>query len=104
MIKLKIDTVDYDLDGDLRDRIIDRIGGLDEFMSDLTEGHVTVAWEGGTHEQTKVSAEVWGGGHRFDGSDTDWKPVTAIDQTRQKLESQISGEHSKESDRDHHRT
>jgi hypothetical protein len=51
-----------------------------------------------------VSAEVWGGGHRFDASVTDWKPVEAIDQTRQKLELRISGEHSKELDRDHHRT
>ena len=104
MIKLQIDTVKYDLDDDLRSRIVDRIGGLDEFMSDLEEGHVTVEWQGGSHEQTKVSAEVWGGKNRFDASDTDWKPVTAIDQTRQKLESQISGEHSKELDRDHHRT
>jgi len=104
VIKLEIDTADYDLDDDLRNRIVDRIGGLDEFMSGLDEGHVSVAWEGGPGEKTKVSAEVWGGGHRFDASDTDWKPAKAIDQTRQKLESQISGEHSKKiDDRDHGR-
>ena len=104
MIKLEIDTANYDLDDDLRNRIVDRIGGLDEFMSSLDQGHVKVAWEGGPGEKTKVSAEVWGTGHRFEASDTDWKPVTAIDQTRQKLESRITGEHSKDLDRDHHRT
>ena len=96
MIKLKIDADGYDLSGDLKSRIEDRIGGLDEFMNTLTEGHATVSWEGGKGEQTKVRAQVWGGGHTFDGSDTDWKPVKAIDQTRQKLESQIRREHSKE--------
>ena len=102
MIQLEIDTEHYDLSDDLRKRINDRIGGLDEFMNTLEEGHVTVSWEGGQNEQTKVRAQVWGGGHRFDGSDTDWKPVTAIDKTREKLESQIRREHSKE-DRGHDR-
>ena len=96
MIKLEIDGKDYDLDDDLRSRIVDRIGGLDEYMDTLDEGHVTVAWKGGPHEQTKVSAEVWGGGDRFDASDTDWKPVTAIDQTREKLYAQIRKEHGKD--------
>ena len=45
MIKLEIDSVGYDLDDDLRSRIIDRIGGLDEFMDGLKEGHVAVSWE-----------------------------------------------------------
>ena len=104
MIKLEIDSVEYDLDDDLRSRIIDRIGGLDEFMKGLEKGHVAVSWEGGSHEQTRVSAEVWGGGRHFDASDTDWKPVKAIDQTRQKLESQITREHAKElKSRDHPR-
>ena len=96
MIKLEIDADSYDLSDDLKSRIEDRIGGLDEFMDTLTEGHVTVSWEGGKNEQTKVRAQVWGGGHKFDGSDTDWKPVKAIDQTREKLSSQIRREHSKE--------
>ena len=96
MIKLRIDADGYDLSDDLKSRIEDRIGGLDEFMDTLTEGHVTVSWEGGNSEQTKVRAQVWGGGHKFDGSDTDWKPVKAIDQTREKLSSQIRREHSKE--------
>ena len=70
-------------------------------MNGLGEGHVAVSWEGGSHEQTKVSAEVWGGRHLFDASDTDWKPAKAVDQTRQTLESQITGKHSKElKDRD----
>jgi ribosomal subunit interface protein len=104
MLKLEIDADDYDLSDDLKSRIEDRIGGLDEFMDALDEGHVTVSWEGGSHEQTKVDAQVWGGGHKFDSSDTDWKPVKAIDQTRQKLESQIRREHGKElRSRDQHR-
>ena len=103
MIKLEIDSLEYELDDDLRSRIIDRIGGLDEFMNGLEKGHVAVSWEGGSHEQTRISAEVWGGGHNFDASDTDWKPVKAIDQTRQKLESQITREHAKElKSRDQH--
>lgn len=103
MIKLNIDSVNYDLGDELRSRIVDRIGGLDEFMNDLVEGHVAVSWDGGPNEQTKVSAEVWGGGHRFDASDTDWKPGIAIDQTRKKLESQISKKHSSElKSRDQH--
>ena len=96
MIKLEIDSVEYDLDDDLRSRITDRIGGLDEFMNDLNQGHVTVSWEGGSQEQTRVRAELSGGGHHFDASDTDWKPGKAIDQTRQKLESQITREHSRD--------
>ncbi len=96
MIELEIDADSYDLSDELKSRIEDRIGGLDEFMDTLDQGHVTVSWEGGSHEQTKVRAQVWGGGHKFDGSDTDWKPVKAIDQTRQKLESQIRREYGKE--------
>ena len=43
MIQLEIDTEHYDLSDDLRKRINDRIGGLDEFMNTLEEGHVTVS-------------------------------------------------------------
>lgn len=96
MIKLKIDADGYDLSDDLRSRIEKKIGGLDEYMDTLKDGHVTVSWEGGSNEQTKVRAQVWGGEHKFDGSDTDWKPVTAIDQTSKKLETQIRREHSKD--------
>ena len=104
MIKLEIDTEDYDLDSDLKSRIKDRIGGLDEFMDTLDEGHVTVSWEGGHNEQTRVRAQVWGPGHKFEGSDTDWKAKKAIDQTRQKLESQIRRAHEKQiSERDRKR-
>ena len=38
MIKLEIDSVNYDIDDDLRSRIVDRIGSLDEYMSDLEGG------------------------------------------------------------------
>ncbi len=95
MIKLEIDVEDYDLSNDLKERLQDRIGGLDEFMNTLDEGHVTVAWEGGANEETRVSAQVWGGGHKFEASDVDWKPVTAVDKTRSKLESQIKKVHDK---------
>jgi ribosomal subunit interface protein len=101
MIKPEIDTEGYDLENDLKSRIEERIGGLDEFMDTLEGGHVTVSWEGGPNEQTKIRAQVWGPGHKFEGSDTDWKAVKAIDQTRQKLESQIRRAHGKQiSERD----
>ncbi|MEA3502606.1 MAG: HPF/RaiA family ribosome-associated protein [Actinomycetota bacterium] len=104
MIKLEIDVEDYDLSDELKARIQDRIGGLDEFMDTLDKGHVTVAWEGGKNEQTRVSAQVWGGGDKFEGSDVDWKSVTAIDKTRSKLESQITKVHGKRlSERDRRR-
>ncbi len=103
MIKIDIDSGKYDLDDDLRKRITDRFGSLDEYMNTLDAGHVTVSWEGGANEQTRVSAEVSGGGHQFEASDTDWKATEAIDSTRGKLESQITREHRKELDkRDHH--
>ena len=104
MIKLEIDVEDYDLSDDLKARIEDRIGGLDEFMDTLDEGHVTVAWEGGSNEETRVSAQVWGGGDKFEASDVDWKPVTAVDKTRSKLESQVRKAHGKAiSERGHKR-
>jgi len=105
MIKLEIDADSYDLDSDLKSRIKDRIGGLDEFLDTLDRGHVTVSWEGGgPNEQTRIRAQVWGPGHKFEASDTDWKPVRAIDQTRQKLESQIRRAHEKQiSERDRKR-
>jgi ribosome-associated translation inhibitor RaiA len=104
MIKIKIDSGKYDLDDELRSRIMDRFGNLDEYMNTLESGRVTVSWEGGTNEQTHVSAEVWGGGHQFEASDTDWKATEAVDSTRGKLESQITREHSKELDKRDHRT
>jgi len=102
MIKLNIDSKMYELSDDLRNRIIEQLGGLDEFMDTLQEGDVSVSWEGGSHEQTRVSAELRGGGRRFEASDTDWKPITAIDRTRHKLEAQITKEHSKDLDRRDH--
>jgi ribosomal subunit interface protein len=103
MIKnIEIDTEGYDLSDDLKQRIQDKIGGLDEFMNTLDRGHVTVSWEGGPNEQTKVHAQLWGPGHQFDASDTDWKAGTAIDKTRSKLESQIRRVHKEtNSKRDH---
>ena len=102
MINVEIDAKNYDLDDDLRSRAGDRIGGLDEFMSTLDEGRVKFSWEGGPNEQTRVDAKVWGGGEAFEASDTDWKAQKALDQTREKLESQIRRKHSK-SLRDHDR-
>ena len=96
MIKLQIDTEGYDLSTDLKSRIEEKMGGLDEYMNILDRGHVTVSWEGGPNEQTKIRAQVWGPGHTFEGSDTDWHPVTAVDRTQHKLETQIRREHGKE--------
>ena len=105
MIKLEIDDKGYGLGDDLRARIQDRIGGLDEFMDTLDQGHVTVSWEGGKNEQTRIHAQVQGHGDKFEGSDTNWKPVTAIDKTRSKLETQIKKVHSERiAKRDHNRS
>jgi ribosomal subunit interface protein len=102
VIRLEIDTEGYDLDKDLKTRIQDKIGGLDEYMNSLDRGHVTVSWEGGQNEQTKIRAQVWGPGHKFESSDTDWHATTAVDQASHKLETQIRRQHGKEiSDRDH---
>ena len=95
MINIEINSKDYDLSDEERSRAVERIGGLDEFMGDLDQGRVRFSWEGGPNEQTKVHASVWGGGNQFEASDTDWKAKKAIDQARQKLESQIRREHSK---------
>lgn len=105
MIKnMEIDTEHYDLSDDLKQRIQDKIAGLDEFMDTLDRGHVTVSWEGGPNEQTRVRAQVSGPGHQFDASDTDWKAESAIDKTHSKLESQIRRAHEKSiSERDHNR-
>ena len=105
MIKnMEIDTEGYDLSSDLKQRIQDMIAGLDEFMDTLDRGHVTVSWEGGKNEQTRIRAQVWGPGQHFDASDTDWKAITAIDKTHSKLESQIRRVHEKSiSKRDHNR-
>lgn len=96
MIELQIDSDGYDLDDALRQRIRDRIGGVDRYMDSLDSGHVTLSWEGGTGEQTRVSAQVWGAGHRFEASDTDRDAVTAVDRTHHELETQIRREHGKE--------
>ena len=105
MIKnMEIDTEHYDLSDDLKQRIQSKIAGLDEFMDTLDRGHVTVSWEGGPNEQTRIRAQVWGPGHQFDASDTDWKAITAIDKTHSELESQIRRAHEKSiSERDHNR-
>ena len=103
MINVEIDAKNYDLDDEMRSRTTDRIGGLDEFMSTLDKGRVEFSWVGGADEQTKVFAKVWGGGEEFEASDTDWKAKKALDQARQKLESQIRRKHSKEIEHDQDR-
>ena len=101
MIELEIAAEHYDLDKDLKDRIESHIGGLDEYMDSLDRGHVTVSWEGGPNEQTMVRAQVWGPGHKFEASDTDWHAITAVDKSSHKLETQIRRQHGKEiSERD----
>jgi ribosomal subunit interface protein len=88
--KVEINAVGYDLSDDLKQRIQDKIAGLDEYMNTLDRGYVTVSWEGSPNEQTKIRAQVSGPGDQFfDASGTDWKAVTAIDETHSKLESQI---------------
>jgi ribosome-associated translation inhibitor RaiA len=102
MIELQIDTESYDLSSELRARIDDRIGGLDEFMDTLERGHVTVSWDGGPNEQTRIRAQLEGAGHRFEATDTDWEPSRAVDRTRDELEAQIHTARGKERDaRDH---
>ena len=96
MIKnIEIDTEGHDLSGDLKQRIRDKFAGLDEYLDTLDRGHVTVSWEGGPNEQTRIRAQVRGPGHHFYASDTDWKAVTAIDKTHSELESQIRRVHEK---------
>lgn len=96
MIKIEINAAEYDLDDDLKSRIERVFGGLDEYMDTLENGDVIITWVGGSNEQTKVRARVWGPGVHFEASDTDWKSVTAVDQTRDKLKTQIRREHGKE--------
>jgi len=99
-----MDAEGYDLTADLKQRIQDKIAGLDEYMGTLGRGHVAVSWEGGSNEQTKIRAQAWGPDHKFDASDTDWSAVKAIDKTHAKLESQIRGVSEKTiSKRDHNR-
>jgi ribosome-associated translation inhibitor RaiA len=67
-------------------------------------GHVAVSREGGPYEQTRVAVEVWGGGHSFDATEADGKPMKAADQARRKLESQIRRERGRNlRSRDQHR-
>ncbi len=96
MIELKIDGQGYALYDALKDEIHAKIGELDEHMDSLQTGHVTVSWEGGKDEQTKIHAQLWGSGHRFEASDIDWTAFVAVDRTRNKLATQIRREHRKD--------
>ncbi len=96
MIELKIDGKGYTLDDELRDEIHAKIGGLDEHMEALDTGHVIVSWEGGTDELTKVHAQLWGKGYRFEASDTDRNPLASIDKAGDKLATQIRRTHRKD--------
>lgn len=96
MIQIQIDAHGYDLDDDLRRRVEEKFGGLDRYMNTLDRGHVTTSWEGGVGERTRVSAQVSGGGHHFEASDTDRDAMTAFDRTHHELETQIRREHDKE--------
>ena len=96
MIELKIDGQGCELDDELKDEIRAKIGGLDEHMESLQSGHVTVLWEGGKDEQTKVHVQLWGSGHRFEASDIDRTAIVAVDNTGHKLATQIRREHRKD--------
>lgn len=95
VIKLEIDGAGHDIPHDLKGRLEEKIGGLDEYMDSLDGGNVTVAWEGGHNERTSVRAQVWGPGHRFEASDTDWNATTSVDKAHHKLETQIRRDHGK---------
>jgi len=102
MIELKIDGQGYELDDGLKDEIHVKIGELDEHMESLQSGHVTVSWEGGKDEQTKIHAQLWGSGHRFEASDIDRIAMAAVDRTGHKLATQIRREHRKDVARHRH--
>jgi len=72
-------------------------------MDTLQIAHVTISWEGGKNEQTKVRAQVSGDGEHFEASATDWKAHEAVDTTRARLSEQIRREHNKKIDKEHHR-
>ncbi|WP_193165030.1 HPF/RaiA family ribosome-associated protein [Microbulbifer hainanensis] len=103
MIKLEISAEQYNLSGELKGRILERFGGLDEYMNTLHRGRVAVSWDGDDSKQTKVSAQVWGPGHEFEASDIEWDADTAITKAHHKLETQIRREHKKELDKRNHR-
>lgn len=103
MLNVEITTERYELTDELRQRAVDKFGSLDEYMDGLERVHVTFGWSGGEGEQTSVWAKIDGGGHSFGASATDWKAVTALDETRHELETQIRRKKSKQLDRRDHR-
>jgi ribosome-associated translation inhibitor RaiA len=64
---------------------------------------VAFSWSGGEGERTSVHAQVWGGGHRYEASASEWKALAALDRARDKLETEIRRGHSKEIDERHGR-
>jgi ribosome-associated translation inhibitor RaiA len=102
MIELKIDGQGYELYDELGDEIHAKIGELDERMDSLQTGHVPVSWEGGKDEQTKIHAQLWGSGHRFEASDIDRTAIAAVDKTGHKVAAQIRREHRKNVARHRH--
>lgn len=96
MIALKIDGQGYELTDELKDEINAKIGGLDEHMESLDTGHITLSWEGGKEGETKIHAQLWGAGHRFEASDVDRTAFIALDNVGQKLATQIRREHRKD--------
>jgi ribosomal subunit interface protein len=96
MIELKIDGQGYALYEALKDEIHAKIGELDEHMDSIQTGHVTLSWEGGKDELTKVHVQLWGSRHRFEASDIDRTAFVAVDGTRNKLATQIRREHRKD--------
>ena len=103
MIQLEIDAEDYELSDELKNRIEKKFGGLDEYMNSLDRGRVAVAWDGHKKEQTQINAQVWGPGHEFVVSVTEWDAEAALAKAHQKLETQIRRERDKEVDKRNHR-
>jgi ribosomal subunit interface protein len=95
VIKLRIDAYQYELDDELREHIEQGIGSLDRHMPKLAEGHVTVSWDD-HKEKTVVTAQVWGGKDQIEASRAERSATEAIDQVREKLETQIREKHSEE--------
>ena len=103
MLNVEISAERYELSDELRQRAVDKFGFLDEYMDGLERVHVTFGWKGGEGEQTSVWAKVDGGGHSFRASATDWKAVTALDETQHELATQIRKTKSKGLDKRDHR-
>jgi ribosomal subunit interface protein len=104
MLNVDIHANHYDLTDELRQRATEKFGELGKYMQGLEGVRVEFSWTGGKDEQTTVKAQVHGGGHSFESSATDWKAVTALDESSHKLQTEITRQKGKELDKRDHRT